>query len=82
MIVSLYIHFLSKDIISFAFMAEKKNPTFSLHKLSLSFYVYEGLPECVYVHHVHTWGPQKSEEGIRSLETGVMDDWEPPCGRC
>lgn len=60
-IVSLYIHFLSKNIISFAFMAEKKNPTFSLHKLSLSFYVYEGLPECVYVHHVHAWGGHRSQ---------------------
>ena len=33
----------------------------------------------MYVYHVCAWCPWKSEEGVRSPETGVMDSWEPPC---
>lgn len=32
----------------------------------------------MYVHHVYAWCPEHSEEGVRLLRTGVMDDSEPP----
>lgn len=34
----------------------------------------------MYVQPVHDSYPQRSEEGIRSRETKVMDGCEPPCG--
>jgi len=35
---------------------------------------------CMHVHHVHAWSTQRSEEGIRSPESGVIDACE-PCAR-
>jgi hypothetical protein len=31
------------------------------------------LPVCIYVYHMHFWCVERSEEGIRSPRTGVMD---------
>jgi hypothetical protein len=38
------------------------------------------LSQCIYVHHMHAWCPQKSEEGVRVPGTRVMSICEPPCG--
>lgn len=37
-------------------------------------------PICMYVHHGHTWCPQRSEKGAESPDSGVPDGYEPPCG--
>ena len=34
---------------------------------------------CMYVHHMCAWCQRRSEEGIRSPGTGVMDSCEAPC---
>lgn len=34
------------------------------------------LPACLYVHYVHTWWPQRKEEGVGSAATGVTDGYE------
>lgn len=36
------------------------------------------LPACISVYHMHAWCPQRSEEGIRSPGTEVMDGCGPP----
>lgn len=38
------------------------------------------LSACMYVHHVCTWTPERSEEGTGSPATGIIDGYEPPCG--
>jgi hypothetical protein len=40
-----------------------------------SFCGYEG-----FVHHVHPWCLERSEEGIRSPGMGITEECEPPCG--
>lgn len=35
---------------------------------------------CMYVHHVCAWCPQRSEDGIRSLGTGVTEGCKPSFG--
>jgi hypothetical protein len=35
---------------------------------------------CMSVNHMHTWYPQRPEEGIRSSNSGVTYGYEPPCG--
>ena len=37
------------------------------------------LRACMDMHHKHAWWPQRPEEVIRSLGTGVRDDCEPSC---
>jgi hypothetical protein len=44
------------------------------------FYVYQCLLACMYVNHVCAWYLQRPLESTGSLGTGVMDDWELPCG--
>lgn len=34
----------------------------------------------IYVHHMHAWCLQRSEEGVRTPGTGVRDGCKPPCG--
>lgn len=38
------------------------------------------LQECMYVHHIHAWSWQRSEEGVTVPETGVTDGCESLCG--
>lgn len=38
------------------------------------------LPLCLYVHYMLTWCPQRSEEGVGSSGTRVIDGFELPCG--
>lgn len=38
------------------------------------------LPAYTYVHHMHTYCPQKFKEGAESPGTGVISGCEPPCG--
>lgn len=40
------------------------------------------LPVCMYVCHMYGWGPRRSEEGIRSPRTGLMNGCELSCGCC
>lgn len=35
------------------------------------------LSACMSEHHMHAWCLCRSEEGIRSSETGVTDGWKP-----
>ena len=45
-------------------------------------FMYMGvLPACMFVYHVCHWWQQRTKNGIRSSETGVIDDCEPLC-RC
>ena len=37
------------------------------------------LPECMCVHHLHASCPRKSEEGVRSPGTGLIDGYELSC---
>lgn len=37
------------------------------------------LPACWSVHWLCSWPLRRSEEGTRSPEAGVTDDYEPPC---
>lgn len=37
------------------------------------------LPICMSVFHIHDWCPQRSQESIRSPETGVSGSCEPSC---
>ena len=39
------------------------------------------LPNYVYTNHIRAWCLQRSEEGVGSPRTGVIDGCEPPC-RC
>ena len=43
-------------------------------------FVYECLPACIYVYHIHVWCPYKTEESVKSLGTRVMDGYKPPYG--
>lgn len=38
------------------------------------------LPICMSIYYMHAWCPRKTEESIKSSETGVTDGSEPPCG--
>lgn len=35
------------------------------------------LPVCMYMYYICDWCPRRSEEGVKSLRTGVTDDYEP-----
>lgn len=42
--------------------------------------MYDVFPACIYVHHVHTPYPMRSELGIRFPRTAVADGSELLCG--
>lgn len=37
-------------------------------------------PAYMYVHHIYVWCLKKSEEGLESAETEIMNGCEPPSG--
>jgi hypothetical protein len=41
-----------------------------------------GLPICMHVYHMHVWSLQRSEKGIESPRTRVMDGCKPSRGYC
>lgn len=54
-------------------------PSFYLFILIVFVYLMSVLPACLSGHHVHTWSPWRSEEGIESLGAGVTDSCDSTC---
>lgn len=56
---------------------------FSFKKIDSIFIIlsiYEFLPTCMFMYHVHAWCPRRPEKHVGSLETGVTHNYEPSCG--